>query len=35
MSEYDIKYLIYIIPTVVVIIGFSLFLILKKDKKNV
>jgi len=32
MSEYEIRYLLYVLPSLLVILGFGLFLILKKDK---
>lgn len=34
MTEEDVKYLLYIMPTLLVIFGFGLFLLLKKEDKK-
>ncbi len=34
MSENEIKYLIYVFPSILVVIGFGLFLLLKRDNKK-
>jgi len=34
MDEKDIQYLLYVMPTLLVIFGFGLFLVLKKDKRK-